>query len=58
MREHLIEISLDEMTMSILINVDVVLYSTSSCNVILEGKIAKQPWQQDRNKEKNNKKKI
>ena len=59
MREHLIEICFDEMTMSVLINVDEVLYSASSCNVILEEKKkAKQLWQQDRNKEKNNKKKI
>ena len=48
MREHLIEICFDEMTMSILINVDEVLYSASSCNVILERKNAKQLWQQER----------
>ena len=36
------------MTMSILINMDEMLYSTSSCNVILERKNAKQLWQQER----------
>ena len=34
--------------MSILINMDEMLYSTSSCNVILERKNAKQLWQQER----------
>ena len=45
------------MTMSILINMDEMLYSASSCNVILERKNAKQLWQQERKQEKNNKKK-
>ena len=58
MREHLFEIYFDEMTMSILINMDEMLYSASSCNVILERKKnAKQLWQQERKQEKNNKKK-
>ena len=42
MRELFIEIYFDEMTMSILINMDEMLYSASSCNVILERKNAKQ----------------
>ena len=33
--------------MSILINMDEMLYSASSCNVILERKNARQLWQQD-----------
>ena len=41
MREHLFEIYFDEMTMSILINMDEMLYSASSCNVILERKKCK-----------------
>ena len=41
MRDHLFEIYFDEMTMSILINMDEILYSASSCNVILERKICK-----------------
>ena len=57
MRDHLFEIYFDEMTMSILINMDEILYSASSCNVILERKNAKQLWQQERKQEKNNKKK-
>lgn len=35
------EIYFDEMTMSILINMDEMLYSASSCNVILERKKCK-----------------
>ena len=54
----MIEIYFDEMTMSILINMDEMLYSASSCNVILERKNAKQLWQQERKQEKNNKKKT
>ena len=57
MREHLFEIYFDEMTMSILINMDEMLYSASSYNVILERKNAKQLWQQERKQEKNNMKK-
>ena len=57
MREHLFEIYFDEMTMSILINMDEMLHSASSYNVILERKNAKQLWQQERKQEKNNKKK-
>ena len=52
------EIYFDEMTMSILINMDEMLYSASSCNVILERKMQNNCGNKNENKRTTRKKTI